>query len=183
MGSQVSKPAKAASRKFPTRPGGALPPPHRPAALRPAPASKASFAKDDAIRADSIDPDQGTNPAFSQRLKGMGIATPNPTLSNSSIADPGPQTSSQSLLGSNYPLPSKNVTLSALEARKRIQDQADKQFENMGSAKDFVDAGTMRQILTMRERGHATVDIEKRLRLRSGLVAKLGAQGIVAPVM
>jgi len=108
--------AKFATRKFPTRPAGQSPaaaaaaaavrPPPRGAtpsaqsqqagaafpAARPS-GQQASFTKDDAIRKDGSDPDFDPDPnhhtdaAFSQRLRQMGVATPNPTLSNSSIVN------------------------------------------------------------------------------------------------
>ncbi|KAI8626768.1 hypothetical protein F5Y19DRAFT_216133 [Xylariaceae sp. FL1651] len=101
MGGKVSKPAQTAARRFPTRaPGSSAVPPstaHQPAprsgggalhARRPEPRA----AKDDAIHADGRDPDfdldAGTNAAFSERLRKMGVATPHPTLSRSSTAGP-----------------------------------------------------------------------------------------------
>ncbi|KAK7983911.1 hypothetical protein PG989_011313 [Apiospora arundinis] len=102
MGSKASKPAQAATRKFPSRAPGSAPPPtsfSRPAEAprntataqsssgdRRRAAPKASLNKDDAIRRDAMDPNPITDAAFSQRLRQMGIATPNPTMSNSSTA-------------------------------------------------------------------------------------------------
>ncbi|KAI1500248.1 hypothetical protein F5X99DRAFT_386933 [Biscogniauxia marginata] len=183
MGSKASKPVQTATRKFPSRsPGGAVPP-------RPPP--RTSFAKDDAIKADGLDPDTDTdpltNPAFSQRLRQMGVATPNPTLSRSSTAaapgpgSPGSPARHQRAPG-GYPAPSQNRTLSALEARERLQRQAQAEFEDPTRGREFLDVGTLRQILVMRAQGGAPADIEKRLRLKSGVVGRLGPQGIVLPV-
>jgi hypothetical protein len=115
------------------------------------------------------------DPAFSQRLQQMGIATPNPTLSNSSIANPA----SGSELGPSYPSPSNNATLNAIEARNRLQAQADSQLESMKDGRDLVDVGTLRQAIIWRQDGIAAEDIEKRLRLKRGVVAKLGPPGVV----
>ncbi|KAI1872223.1 uncharacterized protein JN550_003942 [Neoarthrinium moseri] len=185
MGSKASKPVQSASRKFPTRAPGAVPPASRPTARPAQPPQqgpKASFAKDEAIQADGQDPDQATNPAFSQRLRQMGIATPNPTLSNSSIASTGPPASSSSPLGPSYPSPSRNPTLTALEARQRIQDEVQLQYENPAGGRGFVDIETLRKALVLRKRGIPTSDIEQRLRLKRGVVAHLESGGAVTPM-
>ncbi|KAI0198378.1 hypothetical protein F4808DRAFT_462846 [Astrocystis sublimbata] len=110
MGAKASKPAQAASRKFPTRaPGSAVPPPPPPTsgpgyAARAGRQAGAKSAKDDAIRRDGQDPDldpshdlnASTNAPYAERLRKMGVATPFPTLSKSSTAGPytGPSPSS-----------------------------------------------------------------------------------------
>ncbi|KAI0837510.1 hypothetical protein F5Y06DRAFT_297367 [Hypoxylon sp. FL0890] len=182
MGAKTSKPAKAATRKFPTRAPGSAVPPH----ARPSPAAqrssepRASFAKDDAIKADGADPDPNpmTNPAFSKRLQQMGVATPNPTFSNSSTASPYPVFPDQEPQGPNYPAPAQNPTLSALEARQRLQEAAQLEFERPGQGKEFLDVGILKQILIMQARGAPAPDIEKRLRLKSGVVNRLGPKGV-----
>ncbi|OTB04500.1 hypothetical protein M426DRAFT_155455 [Hypoxylon sp. CI-4A] len=190
MGAKASKPAQAATRRFPTRaPGNATPPPHtraRPAAAAQQPRSKprASFAKDDSIKADGADPDPNPmiNPAFSQRLRQMGVATPNPTLSNSSTASPYPIFPDQKSSGPGFPSPAQNPTLGALEARQQLQDRAEREFENIGQGKEFLDVGTLKQILVMQGRGTPAADIEKRLRLKSGVVGRLGPRGVIVPL-
>lgn len=122
------------------------------------------------------------SPAFSQRLKQMGVATPNPTLSNSSIASPGPPSSGSSSLGPRYPAVARNQTLNALEARGRLQDQVDIQFENPAAGREFADVNTLRQALMMRKRGISSSDIENRLRLGKGVVAKIESGGVIAPL-
>ncbi|KAL7620355.1 hypothetical protein AAE478_009349 [Parahypoxylon ruwenzoriense] len=184
MGAKASKPAQSATRKFPARAPGSAAPPHAPS--RPPPgrsAPRASFAKDDSIRADSVDPDPNpfTNPAFSQRLKQMGVATPTPTLSNSSTASPytppdqGPK-------GPSFPSPAQNPTLSALEARQRLQERAELEFQNIDQGREFLDVGILKQVLMMQARGTPAIDIEKRLRLKSGVVSRLGPQGVTVPL-
>ncbi|KAI0410379.1 hypothetical protein F5X98DRAFT_359698 [Xylaria grammica] len=209
MGAKASKPAQTAARKFPTRaPGGAVPPrgPGGPNARRVDPKT----AKDEAIRSDGRDPDfdldASTNPAFSDRLRKMGVATPFPTLSNSSTAgpfsSPSPSTYTQTSSSlsspspapsrhpapntttttSFYPPPSQNRTLNALEARRDLQARADAEFEDLSRGREFLDAGTLRKALLLLNRGAAAKDIEARLRLKSGVVARLGPRGVAIPV-
>lgn len=70
-----------------------------------------------------------------------------------------------------------------LEARSRIQDAADNEFLNAGrtgfGGRQFLDVGVVRQVLLMRERGIESSQIEKKLDLKSGTVAKLGPEGLV----
>ncbi|KAI0410056.1 hypothetical protein F4802DRAFT_592936 [Xylaria palmicola] len=218
MGAKASKPAQTASRRFPTRsPGGAVPP------RGPGPASSRQAepkgVKDEAIRADSRDPDfdlnASTNPAYSERLRKMGVATPFPTLSNSSTAGPfslpasssaaasaSPSTYTQTSASisppsaapsrapppnrtsttSFYPPPSQNRTLNALEARRNLQARADAEFKDPSQGREFLDAATLRRALLLQNRGVAAADIEATLRLKSGVVARLGPRGVAVPV-
>ncbi|KAK8064941.1 hypothetical protein PG994_007579 [Apiospora phragmitis] len=197
MGSKASKPAQAATRKFPSRAPGSAPPPtsfSRPAeaprnptakggsSARRAAAPQASLDKDDAIRQDAMDPNPITDAAFSQRLRQMGIATPNPTMSNSSTASPvaGPSSSHTNVSHNSYPRPPQNTTLNALDARRRLQEAVDVQSQNPLAGREYVDVGVLRQILVMRDHGYAAPDIEKRLRLKSGVVARVGPPGVIA---
>ena len=136
-----------------------------------------------AIRADSIDPDASMNAAFSNRLKQMGIVQPNPTFSPSSTADAGPSMS-QSIPGPSYPSVASNTTLSVLEARRRLQDEADSEFAQTGGAADrgreFLDVGTIRNVLVLRAKGMDPAEIESRLRLKPDVVKRLGPAGVVA---
>ncbi|KAK7962381.1 uncharacterized protein PG986_003206 [Apiospora aurea] len=126
-----------------------------------------------------MDPNPITDAAFSQRLRQMGIATPNPTMSNSSTASPVAGPSSHSV---SRPTPQQNTTLNALDARQRIQEAVDVQSQNPSAGREYVDVGVLRQILAMRDRGSAAPDIEKRLRLKSGVVARVGPPGVIAPL-
>ncbi|KAI1132758.1 hypothetical protein F5Y10DRAFT_230712 [Nemania abortiva] len=216
MGAKASKPAQTASRKFPTRaPGRAVPPrPQGPGAAH-ARRTEPKGTKDEAIRADGRDPDldldASTNPAYSERLRQMGVATPFPTLSNSSTAGPfsypsaSPSThtqtssslsspsatpsSSRSQASPNtttttsfYPPPSQNRTLNALEARRNLQARAEAEFEDPSRGREFLDAGTLRRALLLRSRGVEPGAIEARLKLKSGVVARLGPRGVAVPV-
>jgi len=117
----------------------------------------------------------------------MGIAQPNPTYSPSSIASPFPDASGikQSLSTPRFPSSSSNATLSVLEVRRRLDTRARAELENTGKStdkgKEFLDIGTVKQMLVLRQGGASAADIETRLRLKPGVVARLGPPGMVAP--
>jgi len=140
-----------------------------------------------AIRADSIDPESPISADFADRLRQMGIAQPNPTYSPSSIASPFPDASGikQSLSTPRFPSSSSNATLSVLEVRRRLDTRARAELENTGKStdkgKEFLDIGTVKQMLVLRQGGASAADIETRLRLKPGVVARLGPPGMVAP--
>ncbi|KAK4157774.1 hypothetical protein C8A00DRAFT_11425 [Chaetomidium leptoderma] len=195
MGASGSKAAQQTVRKFPSRATGSSPPAASQAGRstpRPAPAParpQASYTKNDAIRADSMDPNgpERISADFAGRLQKMGIVQPNPTYSPSSIASPFSDASGieQSLSTPRFPSASKNATLGALEVRRQLEARARGELENMGKSTDkgreFLDIGTVKQILVLRQGGASATDIETRLRLKPGVVARLGPQGIVAP--
>lgn len=117
------------------------------------------------------------SPALAQRLREIGAVQPNPTYSHSSTASttalrPGANT------GPVFPAPSQNVTLSALEARRRVQEEADEEYENLGTSKSqgrrFLHAGMIRDVLVMKERGASEAQIEARFDLRKGVLQRLG---------
>ncbi|KAI0810357.1 hypothetical protein GGR55DRAFT_646335 [Xylaria sp. FL0064] len=209
MGAKASKPAQTASRKFPTRaPGGAVPP-RGPGGVN-ARRTEPRTTKDETIQSDGRDPDldldASTNPAYSERLRKMGVATPFPTYSNSSTArpfsPPSPSTYTQTssslsppsrapsgspppnttITTAFYPRPSQNRTLNALEARRHLQERAEAEFLDPSRGREFLDAGTLRKALLLQSRGVAANDIEARLRLKSGVVARLGPPGVTVPV-
>ncbi|KAL2145289.1 hypothetical protein VTI28DRAFT_7506 [Corynascus sepedonium] len=202
MGASGSKAAQQTVRKFPTRAPGSSPAattnptarasPHPPRAASDGAQSssqpRASYTKDDAIRADSTNPNSSEfSPDFVARLQKMGIVQPNPTYSPSSIASPFPDASgiNQSVSAPRFPSSSSNRTLGVLEVRRQLEARAKEELENMGKSTDkgreFLDIGTVRQILVLRQGGVSPADIESRLRLKPGVVAKLGPQGVVAP--
>jgi hypothetical protein len=136
-----------------------------------------------------VDPDlpEFITPDFADRLRKMGIAQPNPTFSPSSIASPFPDASGikQSFSTPQFPSSSSNATLGVLEVRRRLEAQAKRELENMGKSTDkgreFLDIGTVKQILVLRQGGASSTDIEARLRLKPGVVARLGPKGMVTP--
>lgn len=195
MGSSSSKTAQAAgatARKYPKRaPGTAQAPPStsqapvtnaapqpRPAAQqRPGPTVRpqayASSERTHAINLDASDPD------FAQSLRSIGPVQPNPTLSPSSAFTP-----QQGGVRPNGPDPRNNPAVKVLDSRAKIQEAAEAEFQEIGirghRGREFLDVYTIRQILTMRDgQGAKHADIERRLGLKEGAVARLGAAGVV----
>jgi len=119
----------------------------------------------------------------------MGVAQPNPTFSPSSTAGlfSDAMSSTPSSLGKpQFPPTSSNTTLSVLKARRQLQVRAEQQFAEMGrlesEGREFLDVSTIRKILYLRQRGDTSADIESELRLKPGVVARLGALGVVSLV-
>ncbi|KUI70415.1 hypothetical protein VM1G_05790 [Cytospora mali] len=202
MGSGASKTAAQSTiRKFPNRPPGSA---ASAAASRPAPSQRArppqaSYAKDEATRQDATDPhtaspDTMIHPEYAQRLRDIGIVQPNPTYSSSSTVSPSPPSppSPSSPLqqadnsGPIFPSPSSNLVLAALEARERLQQEADEEFESLGlsdsQGRRFLTSGMIRDVLVMRDRGASEEEIENRFNLRKGVVRKLGPRSLFQPV-
>ncbi|KAK1676574.1 hypothetical protein BDP55DRAFT_727887 [Colletotrichum godetiae] len=204
MGSSSSKAAQGAARKFPTRAPGAVPPPSSAARAAPAapatqPAQARSQAKTATLKPEDLTANTTTttttttNPEvtaeFSSRLRQMGIVQPNPTFSSTSTANPGPGPSPHADLIQNpgplFPSTSRNATLGTLEARRRLQQEADAEFDGLGRSssggREFLDLKTIIQMHLMRERGYSPAEIEARLELKAGVVARLGRIGITSP--
>lgn len=63
---------------------------------------------------------------------------------------------------------------------------ADEQFEEMSRSgihkREFLDINTIRNILVLRQRGESEAEIESRLRLKPGIVARLGPLGTSSPI-
>ncbi|KAM0418704.1 hypothetical protein ACHAPT_012403 [Fusarium lateritium] len=184
MGASSSKVARGATRKYPARtPGAAVrqgPPRPKPAA-KPKSKTLDDGKKDEALRADAMDPDFPTGD-FSRRLQQMGIAEPNPTYSPSSTASSrlGPQAPGPSFAPSR-----SNPTLAALDARQRLQEEAEEDFAAIGrgvEGRRFLDMRTVVDAMKLRDRGVADREIESRLRIQPGLLGKLGQQGILSHV-
>lgn len=140
----------------------------------------------------------------------MGVATPFPTLSNSSTAagpfskpapPPSPSTYTQTSSSLSppstqqpqtqtqgtttttaYSTPPQNRTLNALERRRQLQARADVEFEDGSGRREFLDAGTVRRALALLHKGTAPGDIEAALKLKPGVVARLGPRGVAVPV-
>ena len=136
----------------------------------------------------------------------MGIVQPNPTFSPSSIAGRGPSSSSNDVGGPDADMlrqiqqhqqqygrpsspsarapPMRNTTLSVLDARRRIQDQAaadqEQSMTKAGRARgqEFLRAATIRDALALRARGVDAAAIEKALHLKAGVVERLGPRGL-----
>ena len=131
-----------------------------------------------------MDPDTASND-FSQRLHRMGVVQPNPTYSPSSRAEVQSPAGipNQTIGAPQFPPKRANPTLSALEARRQLQRQAEKEFENMGlvgsSGRRLVDIRTLVDALQLLNRGWPQADVESRLQLEVGLLDKLGGSNIL----
>jgi hypothetical protein len=194
MGSSASKASRAAgsaARQYPARtpaaaaqsiPSNPLPS-AAPAAQRRGPTVKpppqASTSRSDEIDIDASDPD------FARSLRSLGPVQPMPTVSNTStVAHPSnPNKPAQEIraAGPNLRI---NPAITVLEARARLQDEAEREFMEAGrrghDGRQFLDVFTIRQILTLRdERGRSSGEIEKTLGLKRGVVERLGMQGVV----
>lgn len=71
-----------------------------------------------------------------------------------------------------------------MEARDRIGKLWEEESENLGrgsfQGRTLISAGQIREVLSMRESGMEGGDIERRLRLRAGVVKRLGVGSMVA---
>ncbi|KAL1883557.1 hypothetical protein Plec18167_002563 [Paecilomyces lecythidis] len=188
MGSSSSKPVRSAAnavshRKYPKK---ASPPPTGPsptqaprrepgvASERPSPQTveRASATRSQAIDLDARDPH------FAASLRSIGPVTPQPTFSNSSAFNRPGQTPSV------FPS-ANNPALLVVTARQRITKAAEQEAEAFGReshvGREFLDALTIRQALTMRDRqGKHPSEVENVLRLKPGVMERLGRKGIVS---
>lgn len=132
-----------------------------------------------------MDPD-AVSSDFAARLRQMGVVQPQPTFSPTSTASPTPSAPSVQNLGPSYPSPANNTTLTVLEARRKLQELAELDFEAIGRrgslGREFLDTKTVLRLLKMRESGASDSDIEAQLDLRNGIVAKLGRPGVTTLV-
>jgi hypothetical protein len=77
----------------------------------------------------------------------------------------------------------ENAAVSLLTARYRLAEEAEREFAEMGrrgeKGRRFLDVFTIRRVLGMREEGVEEGEIERRLGLAQGSVARLGRRGVV----
>ncbi|KAK4964631.1 hypothetical protein LTR28_003655 [Elasticomyces elasticus] len=126
-----------------------------------------------------------SDPDFARSLRQLGAVQPNPTMSPTSTF-PHPSNPNNPTRPSSQPVgpdPRMNPALKALEARARLQDEAEREFVEAGrrghEGRQFLDVVTIRQVLMLRdEKRLAAEEIERRLGLRKGVVARLGSKGI-----
>lgn len=135
-----------------------------------------------------LSPDNMIQPDLAKRLREIGVVQPNPTYSHSSTASTTAAPSYQSQnSGPVFPAASQNAVLTALEARRKVQEQADSEFENLGlsssQGRQFLHAGMIRDMLVMRERGSSEEQIENRFNLKKGVVKKLGPRDVYKPTI
>ena len=80
-----------------------------------------------------------------------------------------------------------NPAIQVIDARTRLSQAAELEFSQMGKrgfqGKEFLDVVLIRQALMLRdEKGLGDEEIEKRLELKRGVMARLGPKGIVGDV-
>lgn len=85
--------------------------------------------------------------------------------------------------------PRKNPAVAALYARDQLQRKAEAEEEAVArqgskfAGREFLDVFTIRQVLVERDaKGTKPADIEKRLGLKPGVVARLGSTGVLGLV-
>jgi hypothetical protein len=113
----------------------------------------------------------------------MGIAQPNPTYSPSSTASPRPDEPIAAVPGPSFPSSANNTTLGALDARRQLQERADREFEALGRStgqgREFLDIASIRKVLLLRQQGAKSSDIETQMKLKKGILDRLGPIGVV----
>ncbi|KAM3503846.1 hypothetical protein MY11210_008573 [Beauveria gryllotalpidicola] len=186
MGSASSKAARGASRKFPARSAesAASQTTRRQRASQPREADDVS--KD---QQETTDHDPDFTPAgFASRLQQMGIVDPHPTFSPSSRAASAHQLGGlpSSAAGPIFPASSTaNATLAALAARRGVQERAEADTERFqrvgmrGAARRYVDMRTLSDALQLLDRGVPRDEVEARMGMQDGLLARLGRKGVL----
>ncbi|KAF2717138.1 hypothetical protein K431DRAFT_277533 [Polychaeton citri CBS 116435] len=191
-GSKTSRAAGVATRQYPKRPPptseatsrapAATNAPARPPPVAPShqpgptvhPQTKAAERRDEAINLDASDPD------FARSLRSIGPVQPNPTLSPTSAFNPDSFSVDPRSRGPN---PRKNPAIAVLDARSRLQDEAEKEFMEAGrrghEGRQYLDVFVLRTILQQRDQvGQKPAEIERELGLKAGVVERLGASGV-----
>ncbi|CDM33735.1 hypothetical protein DTO013E5_1504 [Penicillium roqueforti] len=177
---KAPKETKAASAPTPTsapKPNAGPSPPQTPAPSSQGPKYHSKEKASD-VKSDAIDMD-GRDPHFAASLRSIGPVDPSPTYSNSSTFNRG---SMQTV----FPQAS-NPALLVVTARQRLTEAADKEAEHFGHAghpgRSFLDAVTIQQVLTMRDKqGKRRGDIERFLGLKKGVLDRLGKDGVVSRI-
>ncbi|PKY02034.1 hypothetical protein P168DRAFT_306248 [Aspergillus campestris IBT 28561] len=141
-----------------------------------------STSKSNAIDLDGRDPD------FAASLRHIGPVNPHPTFSNSSVfptrqGAPQQQHQQPGRASTVFP-PATNPALLTVTARQQLTKAAEQETDALGrsnfAGREFLDTMTIRQVLNMRDRqGLPPREIERLLRLKKGVVERLGEKGIV----
>jgi hypothetical protein len=125
----------------------------------------------------------GRDPQFGSRLSQIGPVQP--VSQSPSNQHQFPPSASPNRQGQNI-FPSTSATNPAVlvvQARERIGKLWEEESESLGKGsfqgRTLINAGQIREVLSMRESGMQSGDIERRLRLRAGLVKRLGVGSVV----
>jgi hypothetical protein len=121
----------------------------------------------------------GRDPDFAASLRSIGPVDPSPTYSNSSTVN---RPSTQTI----FPQ-SSNPALLVVTARQRLTKAAEEEAEGFGRAghpgRSFLDALTIQQVLTMRDKQKQRPrEIERFLGLKTGILDRLGKDEIVSRI-
>jgi hypothetical protein len=154
--------------------------PPAPAQVHPNP----SRAPPSSTKSEQIDLD-GRDPQFGSRLSQIGPVQP--VSQSPSNQHQFPPSASPNQQGQNiFPgtSPATNPALLIVEARERIGRLWEDESESLGrgsfQGRTLISASQIREVLSMKENGMESGEIEKRLRLRAGLIKRLGAGSVVA---
>ena len=162
-----------------------LKPEPAPAQVHPSPeAEPPSTTRSEHIDLDARDPQFGT------ALRQAGIARrvprhnvpPESTFATSSMPPAAQQSPGQQVFPSSSP--ATNPAIAIVLARDRIAKRFEQETESMGRStfqgRTLINAKEIKDALRLRDdAGQSPQDIEKQMRLSSGILSKLGPQGVV----
>lgn len=200
MGSSSSKVAKTASstaRRYPA--AASIPRSTNFPSTQPSPSERppgpSVYSKSSASKPGDQHFDLDTQDAdFQSRLTQIGPVQPVPTASHSSTFAPVAQvvrsasseksTSSPFSGQQLFPSTSSNPALLIVQARERFAKIFEEESNNLGrgnfKGRTIITAAELKNVLSMRDDGRRRPDeIEKQLRLREGLLGKLGPHRMV----
>jgi len=132
------------------------------------------------------------NPFFAPPTSDPHQAAPSYRIGNSTNSRPSELSSAES---TSLPPPNffpasdigSNPALRILQSRQQLQDEAERELDQIGrrgfEGRKFVDIGSIRDAISLRDSGMRASDIEKRLGMRTGSIAKLGTRGVVENVV
>ncbi|KAF9885816.1 hypothetical protein FE257_012287 [Aspergillus nanangensis] len=183
---RAAPPKAAPPQAAPTAAAPVRPPPNAP---QPTPQGPTYHSKEppSTVKSNAIDLD-GRDPDFAASLRRIGPVTPAPTLSTTStFSSSHPAPPSGSPVQTVFPT-AANPALLVFTSRQRVTKAAEQEADAVGlpsfAGREFLDAFTIRQALSMRDRqGLPEGEIEQMLRLKKGVLGKLGGKGLVGDVV
>lgn len=126
------------------------------------------------------------DPGLAARLNSIGAVQPNPHYSPSSISNLDPhRTRSADVPADMMQAPESafaslrdNPALRVLEARQRIQDEAEHELEQIGrkgfQGRKYLDAATIQLAMMRKKRGESDARVEEAYNIKKGRLAVLG---------
>ncbi|KAG8624942.1 hypothetical protein KVT40_006693 [Elsinoe batatas] len=210
--SKAARAAGSSARKYPSTNLPSGPPPPAAANHQPCPTvhpePSATSSRSEAINLDASDPDFARslrslgavqpNPTLSPSSKFSDVLSSKAGARNPTAGPTQPRAGSAQSAYANTdvrgvqggppvgPDPARNPALMILKARERIAAEAEREAGEMGrrgyEGRRFMDLGTIRQALSLRERGVGEEKVESMLELRRGTLGVLGRKGVVGVV-